>query len=48
MIAQFLMTYSKHHPSDIDLLYELLRIYLQSSSMDFTFVQKVSLLFNIA
>ncbi|KAL3798859.1 hypothetical protein HJC23_004647 [Cyclotella cryptica] len=38
-LAKFLMAYSEAHPSDIDVLFDLIRIFLNPSSIDFSFVK---------
>ena len=38
-IAKLLVTYSKHHSDDIDILIDLLRIFISPSGIDFTFVR---------
>ena len=39
MLASFLINYSKAYPSDVDVLFDLLRVFLQPTSFDFTFVK---------
>lgn len=39
LIAKLLISYSRQHPDDIDILYDLLRIFLTPSGVDFTFVK---------
>jgi transformation/transcription domain-associated protein len=39
LLASFLVNYSRNYPNDVDLLFELIRIFLQSSSSDFSFVR---------
>ena len=39
-LARFLVNYSKTAPHDVDVLFDLLRIFLQPTSSDFSFVQK--------
>lgn len=39
MLASFLVNYSKAFPSDVDVLFELIRIFLQPTTSDFTFVR---------
>eukprot|EP00557_Chaetoceros_sp_GSL56_P001585 CAMPEP_0176500498 /NCGR_PEP_ID=MMETSP0200_2-20121128/13588_1 /TAXON_ID=947934 /ORGANISM="Chaetoceros sp., Strain GSL56" /LENGTH=4498 /DNA_ID=CAMNT_0017899179 /DNA_START=1114 /DNA_END=14610 /DNA_ORIENTATION=+ len=38
-LAKFLVNYSKTAPNDVDVLFDLLRIFLQPTSADFSFVQ---------
>lgn len=38
LLATFLVNYSGNFPNDVDLLFELIRIFLQSSASDFSFV----------
>lgn len=38
-LAYFLVSYSKNSPDDVDLLFELIRIFLQPVSSDFSFVR---------
>lgn len=38
-LAKFLVNYSKTAPHDVDVLFDLLRIFLQPTSADFSFVQ---------
>ena len=38
-LARFLVNYSKTAPHDVDVLFDLLRIFLQPTSADFSFVQ---------
>lgn len=38
-LARFLVNYSKASPHDVDVLFDLLRIFLQPTSADFSFVQ---------
>ena len=38
-LASFLVSYSKNSPSDVDLLFELIRIFLQPPTSDFLFVR---------
>jgi transformation/transcription domain-associated protein len=40
LLASFLVDYSKQFPNDVDLLFELIRIFLQSSASDFSFVKQ--------
>ena len=39
VLAYFLVSYSKSSPDDVDLLFELIRIFLQPVSSDFSFVR---------
>lgn len=39
-LAQFLISYAKTAPDDVDLLFELIRIFLQPSTSDFLFVRR--------
>ncbi len=39
ILAYFLVNYSKNSPDDVDLLFELIRIFLQPVSSDFSFVR---------
>jgi hypothetical protein len=39
LLALFLVNYSGNFPNDVDLLFELIRIFLQSSASDFSFVR---------
>lgn len=39
LLASFLVNYSKGFRNDVDLLFELIRIFLQSSASDFSFVR---------
>lgn len=39
LLASFLVNYSESFPGDVDLLFELIRIFLQSSGSDFSFVR---------
>ncbi len=39
LLATILVDYSESNPSDVDLLFELIRIFLQPSSCDFSFVR---------
>eukprot|EP00980_Cylindrotheca_fusiformis_P015839 scaffold4637_cov128-Cylindrotheca_fusiformis.AAC.10 len=39
LLASFLVNYSGNFPHDVDLLFELIRIFLQSSASDFSFVR---------
>lgn len=38
-LAIILVDYSRHHPHDVDLLFELIRIFLQATAADFSFVR---------
>eukprot|EP00536_Pseudo-nitzschia_multiseries_P000672 jgi/Psemu1/233891/estExt_Genewise1.C_80142 len=38
-LASFLLSYSKNSPNDVDLLFELIRIFLQPASGDFSFIR---------
>ena len=39
LLASFLISYAQSFPNDVDLLFELIRIFLQSSVSDFSFVK---------
>jgi transformation/transcription domain-associated protein len=39
MLASFLVNYSRNFPNDVDVLFELIRIFLQSTTNDFSFVK---------
>lgn len=39
VLAHFLVSYTKNSPDDVDLLFELIRIFLQPVSSDFSFVR---------
>ena len=40
MLATFLVDYSQEFPNDVDVLFDLIRIFLQPTSVDFTFVKR--------
>jgi len=40
ILAKFLTSYSKANPTDVDVLFDLIRIFLQPSSIDFSFVKQ--------
>ena len=39
MLASFLVSYSQAYPNDVDILFDLLRVLMQPSTFDFTFVK---------
>ena len=39
MLATFLVSYSQAYPNDVDILFDLLRVLMQPSTFDFTFVK---------
>ena len=39
MLSSFLVDYSQNFPNDVDVLFELIRIFLQSTTNDFSFVK---------